>query len=243
MTKTNSIKLGVNIDHVATIREARKTSYPNILNAATEAESGGADFITVHLREDRRHVQDEDVPLLIRAIRTHINLEIAATDEMVDFALDTKPHKCCFVPERRQELTTEGGLDAAAYQQKLRKFNESLNGSGVSVSLFIDPDPVQIKAAAEIGVKCIELHTGTYAETKGSAQDQQLVVLQRAANLAMEYGLEVNAGHGLDYLNVKNIIGIPYLKELNIGHSIVAESMFIGIRKAVSKMKQIINAE
>ena len=166
----NSIKLGVNIDHVATIREARKTTYPDIVEAAKQAELGGADFITVHLREDRRHIQDEDLPRLIRSIHTHINLEIAPTEEMVSFAIDKQPLKCCFVPERRQELTTEGGLDAVKYQRELRHFHRRLKSSGVSASLFIDPDPAQIKAAAEIGVNCVELHTGAYAESKDHSQ-------------------------------------------------------------------------
>ena len=241
--RANPIKLGVNVDHVATIREARKTNYPDVVEAAKEAELGGADFITVHLRDDRRHIQDGDVAHLIGSIRTHVNLEIAATEEMVSFAIEKRPLKCCFVPERREELTTEGGLDAVSDRQKLKQFHGRLKRVGVSVSLFIDPDPAQIEAAAEIGVKSIELHTGAYAESTVENQKQQLVTLENAARLAKQYGLQVNAGHGLDYLNVKEIVRIPYLKELNIGHSIIAESMFLGMKEAVFKMKKIINAD
>ena len=227
--------LGVNIDHVATIRQARRATYPDIVAAALAAESGGADYITVHLREDRRHITDSDLPRLTAAIRTHLNLEIAATDEMQAITLRVRPRSVCLVPEKRQELTTEGGLDAAGQAARLRDFCAPLSAAGIEVSLFIDPARAQIDAAADIGAPTVELHTGAYAHS-GSAR-----ALQDAAHYADGRGFKVNAGHGLHLDNIGALLDLP-IREFNIGHSIVARALFCGLAQAVREMRQALQA-
>lgn len=233
--------LGVNIDHVATIRQARGTSYPDIPTAAQLAEAGGADGITIHLREDRRHIQDRDLELLGDCVQTRINLEMAATQEMLGIAIACQPTYCCIVPERREELTTEGGLDAASQIDRLRDFCSALGEAGILVSLFIDPEPSQIEAAAEIGADIIELHTGAYANatTQGAAQ-ALLKQTIAAAKIGDQLGLQINAGHGLHYENVGAVAEIAEMQELNIGHSIVARALFVGLKTAVREMKTLI---
>lgn len=239
------ICLGVNIDHVATLRQARgHVPYPEPLQAALLAESAGADGITVHLREDRRHIQDRDLILLSQTIQTRLNFEMAVTQKMVDMALKIKPTYCCLVPEKREELTTEGGLDVIKYFDKIKKYTEILQENHILVSLFIDPDETQIRAAHKTGAKLIELHTGAYAEASlekhgQSKYHQELIKLQQSAKLGHELGLVVNAGHGLTYHNVEAIAQIPEIYELNIGHSIVSQAIFDGFEKAVSKMKEL----
>jgi pyridoxine 5-phosphate synthase len=223
--------LGVNIDPVATIRQQRGTSYPDILRAALEAEAGGADGITVHLREDRRHIQLEDVEMLKANIKTRLNLEMAATDEMVKIAKRIKPAYCCIVPEKRQELTTEGGLDVLKQEENIKNICASLKASGIQVSLFIDPDKRQIDATFRTGAPLIEIHTGEY----------NLPKIKVAAAYAQQLGLIVNAGHGLNYDNVGAVASIPGIYELNIGHGIVAEAIFRGIKNAVQEMKRLVN--
>ena len=233
-----TIKLGVNIDHVATIRQARRTSYPDVLVAAHAAERGGADGITVHLREDRRHIQDADVDALRAAITTKLNLEMAATEAMVRKACQVRPADVCLVPERREELTTEGGLDAAGQRQVLGRVVGELRDAGIRVSLFIDPDGAQIEAAARLRADAIEIHTGAYADAPTAAGRQsELARIQAAAQQAQAAGLIVNAGHGLTLDNVAPIAAIPVIHELNIGHSIVADALFVGLEEAVRRMK------
>jgi pyridoxine 5-phosphate synthase len=240
---TNSILLGVNIDHIASIRQSRGTRYPEPLHAALVCEQAGADAITIHLREDRRHIQDRDVWLLKDVIQTRMNLEMAVTEEMVRIALEVKPEECCLVPERREELTTEGGLDVIRYQQQIASACQQLADNGTRVSLFIDADPEQLNAAAKTGASVVEIHTGHYADA-ASAQEKykELTRIITAVKHAKDLGFMVNAGHGLDYHNVSEIAAIDDINELNIGHSIVAESVFIGLDKAVAKMKQIMKA-
>jgi pyridoxine 5-phosphate synthase len=233
--------LGVNIDHVATIRQARRTVEPDPVAAAVLAELGGADGITVHLREDRRHIQDRDVRLLRQTVRTHLNLEMAATDEMVAIALDVQPDYITLVPERREEVTTEGGLDVAGQKARMTHVVEQLQGAGIPVSLFIDPDADQIQAAGAIGAKFIELHTGTYAEAKDeAAQRKELEGLTQACQQALTHNLRVNAGHGLTYWNTSPVAQIPGMEELNIGHSIISRAVLVGLERAVREMKQLI---
>jgi pyridoxine 5-phosphate synthase len=240
-----TIYLGVNIDHVATLRQVRgKVPYPDPVQAALLAESAGADGITVHLREDRRHIQDQDVRLLKQSIKTRLNFEMAVTQEMVEFALKIRPAYCCFVPEKREELTTEGGLDVVKHFDKIKEYTALLQNHDIQVSLFIDPDTTQIQAAAETGAKLIELHTGAYAHASLDKTDhpgfhQELIKLQDSAKFADQLGLIVNAGHGLTYENVGAIAAIPEIYELNIGHCIVAQAIFHGLEKAVSDMKKI----
>lgn len=228
------MKLGVNIDHVATIRQARRTPYPELTRAAREAERGGADFITVHLREDRRHITDSDLPALAAAVQTFVNLEIAATEEMRAAALAFAPPKICLVPERRAELTTEGGLDARARVAFLRDFISPFAAAGTETALFIDPDESQIRAAADIGAQAVELHTGEYA-VDGNARP-----LRRAAEIAAAVGLKVHAGHGLRLDNVAAVAEISEVSELNIGHAIVARALFVGLREAVREMADVV---
>jgi pyridoxine 5-phosphate synthase len=232
--------LGVNIDHVATLREARGTRYPAPLQAAQIAEAAGADSITVHLREDRRHIQDHDITTLLPALSTRMNLEMAATEEMVGIACRVRPSDCCLVPEKRAELTTEGGLDVLAALGELIPACANLQAAGIRVSLFIDPDSNQIDAAIKAGADAVELHTGNYADAR-DAQEQfaQLQRVQEAAKYAHDRGLVVNAGHGLHYENVQPIAAIDEIVELNIGHSIVAQAVFDGLSAAVSNMKQL----
>ena len=235
------ILLGVNIDHVATLRQARGTHYPAPLEAALAAEQAGADYITLHLREDRRHIQDADVAALRKALRTRMNLEAAVTPEMIAFARRVRPHDVCLVPERRAELTTEGGLDVAGKFRRVERACQDLRDGGIRVSLFIDPDRKQIDAAVGTGAPVVELHTGAYAEVTGSRREKALARVRAAAEYAAGKGLHVNAGHGLNYDNVRPIAGIPQIRELNIGHSIVARSVFVGIAQAVREMKALMS--
>ena len=241
MTDNYERLLGVNIDHVATIRQARGTRYPEPIQAALIAEQAGADAITLHLREDRRHIQDRDVYFLKDILQTRMNLEMAATEEMLSIAADVKPSDVCLVPERREELTTEGGLDVVSNQSYLRDYCKQLADKGVRVSLFIDADEKQIEAAADIGVPVIEIHTGHYADAHSVEETrQELTRIQVAARLGDSLGLQVNAGHGLDYHNVNKIAEIDGVKELNIGHAIIARAVFTGLAEAVAKMKSLI---
>jgi pyridoxine 5-phosphate synthase len=233
------IKLGVNIDHVATLRQARATRYPDPVQAALDAEQAGADSITLHLREDRRHIQERDVEILSRVLTTRMNLEMAATDDMIRYATHLRPADCCLVPERRQELTTEGGLDVAAQEKRLTAVCRTLAEAGVRVSLFIDADPVQIESAARSGAPAIEIHTGHYAEADGDAWRVELARIQQAVDRGLELGLQVNAGHGLHYHNVQAIAAIPGISELNIGHAIVSRALFTGLAEAVREMKRL----
>lgn len=233
--------LGVNIDHVATLRQARGTDYPDPLEAALAAEGAGADYITLHLREDRRHIQDRDVLAMRKALRTRMNLEAAVTPAMIGFARRVRPHDVCLVPERRAELTTEGGLDAAGKFRSIEQACRDLTAAGIRVSLFIDADKRQIDAAAAAGAPVVELHTGGYAEARGPAgQRRQLEIIRAAAEYAASKSLHVNAGHGLNYANVRPIAAVPYIRELNIGHSIVARSVFVGMAQAVREMKALV---
>jgi len=236
----NSIHLGVNIDHAATIREQRKTCYPNLAEIVTAAERGGADGITLHLREDRRHIQDADVYDLKSIINTKMNLEMAATEEMLAIACEVKPEDVCLVPEKREELTTEGGLDVLAQNGRLAEMCTEFNAQGIRVSMFIEPAVNQIEASAEIGAGVVELHTGKYAELDGAAREKELERLHQAASVAHSLGLVVNAGHGLEYENVIAIKGLPHLHELNIGHSIIARALLVGVESAVHEMKQLV---
>ncbi len=235
------IKLGLNIDHVATLRQVRGSRYPNVVRAALLAESAGVDAITLHLREDRRHIQDRDVEVLRDMLQTRMNLESAVTDEMIAIALRIKPHDLCLVPERREELTTEGGLDVARYFDVIKAACERCADAGIRVSLFIDPDEKQIDASRRAGAPVIEIHTGKYAEADSVAEHaHELQRIRIAAAHAHSQGLQVNAGHGLHYHNVQSIVAIPNLVELNIGHAIIAESLFIGLEAAVRKMKSLL---
>lgn len=239
MNKSN-ILLGVNIDHVATLRQARGALYPEPVQAALIAEQAGADGITAHLREDRRHIQDRDLFLLKEMIHTRLNMEMAVTDEMVGIAEKLKPYACCLVPEKREELTTEGGLDIVGNLSRLQSACDRLAATGALVSLFIDPDEAQIEAAVKIGAPVVELHTGRYAEAKDPGlQAGELDRIRYAAQLAHGAGLQVNAGHGLNHYNVEAVCGIPELVELNIGHSIIAQALFSGLGHAVKDLKHI----
>ena len=234
------ILLGVNIDHIATIREARGTRYPEPIQAALVAEQAGADAITLHLREDRRHIQDRDVALLRGILQTRMNLEMAATPEMGRIATELRPADCCLVPERREELTTEGGLDVVGHLRQLSDFCAMLGESGVRVSLFIDPDPAQLDAAAEAGAPVVEIHTGRYADAlSADARAEELARIAAAVEHGNRIGLQVNAGHGLDYHNVGAIAALPGVRELNIGHAIVARALFSGLDQAVRDMKAL----
>lgn len=240
MIEPSRLLLGVNIDHVATIRQARGTRYPDTVQAAALAEEAGADGITIHLREDRRHIQDRDVYILAETLQTRMNLEMAVTDEMLSIAEKVKPAHCCLVPEKREELTTEGGLDILGQEPRMKEACERLANAGIEVSLFIDPDPAQIDASIRCGAPVIELHTGAYAEAENAKeQADELKRIQEAASYAYQKGLIVNAGHGLHYHNVEQIAEIPELNELNIGHGIVARALFVGLKEAISEMKQI----
>lgn len=235
---TKRILLGVNIDHVATLRQARGTSYPRPSEAAYVAERAGADSITVHLREDRRHIQDHDLDEINEVMKTHMNLEMAVTDEMITIAKRVRPSDVCLVPEKREELTTEGGLDVDGQLEKVRDACKRLGEAGIRVSLFIDPDRAQIDAAVAAGAPVVELHTGRYADTEGKEQAAELERIADAARYGHEQGLVINAGHGLHYQNVKPIARIPEIVELNIGHAIVARAVFDGLAGAVIEMKR-----
>lgn len=233
--------LGVNIDHVATIRQARGTPYPSVLEAAQVAESAGADAITVHLREDRRHIQDDEVEALCRQVSTRVNLEMAVTDEMLSIAEANHPADVCLVPEKREELTTEGGLDVAGQAGAVAAACARLAAAGIRVSLFIDPDRRQLEAARACGAPVVELHTGAYADAGPDAQARELERIVDAAAAGQELGLQVNAGHGLHYQNVQPIVAIPQLVELNIGHAIVARALFVGLDQAVREMRALMH--
>lgn len=239
MTEDKPIFLGVNIDHVATLRQARGTTYPRPAEAAHIVEAAGADSITVHLREDRRHIQDHDIDEINEVMRTHMNLEMAVTDEMVEIAKRVKPSDVCLVPEKREELTTEGGLDVAGQPDKVRAACTELRDAGIRVSLFIDPDRHQIEAAVAAGAPVVELHTGQYADTGGAEQAAELERIVAAATYGDELGLVINAGHGLHYQNVQNIARIEQVVELNIGHAIIARAVFDGLGSAVIEMKKL----
>lgn len=234
------MRLGVNIDHVATVRQARRAEVPDPLEAALLAEQAGADGITVHLREDRRHIQEPDVERLRQRIATKLNLEMAVTPAMVAFAEQLGPDDACFVPEKREELTTEGGLDVVAHRAKVKDGVTKLQDRGIHVSLFIDPDTAQIEAARESGAHAIEIHTGTYCNASGVKRDQELQAIINAASSAQSLGLEVHGGHGLDYQNVLPIAKIPEIVELNIGHSIIARAVMVGVEQAVREMKELL---
>ncbi len=238
----SNIRLGVNIDHVATVRQARRAQYPDPVHAALLAEQAGADSITVHLREDRRHIQDRDVRSLRALLQTRMNLEMAVTEEMLGLACELRPADCCLVPEKRAEVTTEGGLEVAAQVPRLTEAAQRLAAAGVRLSLFIDPDPRQVEAAARIGAPAIELHTGAYADSSGSAQAAELSRLLDSAQLGARLGLSVHAGHGLNYHNVQPVAAIREIVELNIGHAIVARAIFTGLTTAVRDMKALMMA-
>jgi pyridoxine 5-phosphate synthase len=236
------IHLGVNVDHVATLRQARRTRYPDPVTAALIAEQSGADSITVHLREDRRHIQARDVDVLLRSVQTRVNLERAVTDSMIELAVKHRPSDCCLVPERREELTTEGGLDVAGQKSRIAGACSTLAQHGIRVSLFIDPDAAQIEASAEAGAPVVELHTGAYAEATGSGVARELARIDSAVSRARSLGLVVHAGHGLNYHNVTPIAAMRSIVELNIGHAIVSQALFDGIAHAVAKMKALMVA-
>lgn len=238
------IKLGVNIDHVATVRQARGGVEPEPVAAASVAELAGAHGITVHLREDRRHIVDRDVRILRETVQTKLNLEMANTAEIVDIALATKPEQCTLVPEKREELTTEGGLDVKSNLKAITETVKRMHQAGIVVSLFVDPDPVQLQASADSGAEFVELHTGTYANARGEkAQEKELQKLIDGATFGIENGLRINAGHGLNYINVVDMFLIPKIEELNIGHSIIARAIFAGLDQAVREMVALLKSE
>jgi pyridoxine 5-phosphate synthase len=241
-TAAGQIALGVNIDHVATLRQVRRARYPDPLTAALLAEQSGADSITLHLREDRRHIQDRDVHVMREALQTRMNLEMAVTEEMLRIASEVKPADCCLVPEKRTEVTTEGGLDVAGQASRMADACARLAAAGIRVSLFIDPDPVQVEASVRAGAPVIELHTGAYAEASGMRRAHELQRLREAATRAHGLGLVVNAGHGLTYHNVTPVAALPQIVELNIGHCIIAQAVFDGLAGAVRSMKQLMLA-
>jgi pyridoxine 5-phosphate synthase len=243
MSQANRILLGVNVDHVATLRQARGTRYPDPVDAALLAERAGADSITVHLREDRRHIQERDLRVLSAVLQTRVNLEMAVTDAMLATARELRPADCCLVPEKREELTTEGGLDVAGQRERVAAACQALGAHGARVSLFIDPDVEQLDAAAQIGAPVVELHTGCFADALGQAdRARELERLQRAARHANRLGLTVHAGHGLNYHNVHAVAAIAEVIELNIGHAIIARAVIDGLAKAVADMKQLMLA-
>ncbi|MDH5648215.1 MAG: pyridoxine 5'-phosphate synthase [Gammaproteobacteria bacterium] len=235
------VRLGVNIDHVATLRQARGTLYPDPVQAAIMAEQAGADAITLHLREDRRHIQDRDVEIIKQTLQTRMNLEMAVTEEMIAIARRIQPSDCCLVPERREELTTEGGLDVVNQVSSIKQACESLADAGVRVSLFIDADQKQIIAAKECGAPAIEIHTGHFADARTDAEKRrEFLRIQQSVVKGLELGLQVNAGHGLHYHNVMDIVAIPGISELNIGHSIISRAIFSGLHDAIKEMKELI---
>jgi pyridoxine 5-phosphate synthase len=239
--RSGKLLLGVNIDHVATIRQARGASYPSVLQAARIAEDAGADAITVHLREDRRHIQDEEVEALCKQVRTRVNLEMAVTDEMLAIAERNQPADVCLVPEKREELTTEGGLDVLTHLDSVKYACKHLASVGIRVSLFIDPDVAQLDAAKACGAPVVELHTGSYADASETQLESEYQRIVTAAEYGDSIGLHINAGHGLHYQNVAPIVRIPQLIELNIGHSIVAQALFVGLEKAIIDMRLLMN--
>ncbi len=236
----SDILLGVNIDHIATLRNARGTTYPDPVQAAFIAEQAGADGITIHLREDRRHITDRDLMLISQTVQTRLNLEMAVTEEMIEIACQTQPDFCCLVPEKRQEVTTEGGLDVVGNEEKVADAIKRLSLAGIKVSLFIDPDHEQINAADRVGAPFIEIHTGAYADAEDEqAQEKEFVRIRDAVTYAASKDLKVNAGHGLHYHNVQRIAALPELYELNIGHAIIGRAVFSGLAPAVEEMKRL----
>jgi pyridoxine 5-phosphate synthase len=238
--RTFQKKLGINIDHIATLRQARLGEEPSVLEAALEAEQGGADSITVHLREDRRHIQDADVFELMEKIYVPLNLEMSVSAEILKIALKVRPEKVCLVPEKRKELTTEGGLDLFSKRNPLIRTIDALSAKKVEVSLFIDPVEAQVREAARLGAYAIEIHTGSYANAAGKKKERELFRVREAARLGYELGLRVHAGHGLNYENIFPLLAVPEIIEFNIGHSIVSRAVFVGLAKAVQEMKKII---
>lgn len=236
---SKNLELGVNIDHIATLRQARGTSYPDLLEAAFLVEKAGAQAITIHLREDRRHIQDADVYAIRKQIKGRMNLELAATDEMVNIACEVLPEDACVVPEKREELTTEGGLDVIGQFDRIQKATKQLSSQNIRVSLFIEPNIEHIKRVTDIGAPIIELHTGSYANAQGDDQLRELEIIQQASEYADTQGIQVNAGHGLDYSNTTAIAKIPQICELNIGHSIISRAVFIGIEDATRQILEI----
>jgi pyridoxine 5-phosphate synthase len=234
-------ELGVNIDHVATIRQARRTYEPDPVTAAALATLGGADGITIHLREDRRHIQDRDLRLLRETVASGLNLELACASEIVRIACEVRPDQATLVPESREEITTEGGLDVLSDPDRVRKAIDQLHAADMTVSLFVDPDIAQIEKSAELGVAAVELHTGAYALARGTAREQELRRLTEAGKRTIELGMRLHAGHGLNYLNVREVAGIAGMRELNIGHSIIARAVFCGLKEAVAEMKRLID--
>ncbi|MBU3575187.1 pyridoxine 5'-phosphate synthase [Polynucleobacter sp. UK-Mo-2m-Kol15] len=239
MNTQQKLELGINIDHVATLRNARGTIYPDPIKAARLAEEAGADLITLHLREDRRHIKDADLITLRPLIQTRMNLECAVTPEMINIACRVQPHDVCLVPEKREEVTTEGGLDVIGHSEAVKAATAQLKAAGIRVSLFIDPEEMQIQAAKDMGATVVELHTGRYADLAGSQQNQELERIRKAAQFGKSIGLRVNAGHGLNEGNVIPVAAIAELSELNIGHAIVAEALFKGWQNAISDMKAL----
>lgn len=233
-------ELGVNIDHVATLRQARKTYEPDPVSAAVLAELGGADTITIHLREDRRHIQDRDLRILKQTVAVKLNLELSVADEIIGIACDVKPDQATIVPERREEVTTEGGLDVVTHRAAVAKAIQRLKAAGISVSLFLDPDPQQIELAQHLIADAVELHTGKYALARGATQQEQLIALTTAGKLVTDLGLTLHAGHGLNYHNVLPVARIPQMHELNIGHAIVSRAVLVGLERAVREMKDLI---
>jgi len=242
MPAPNNLRLGVNIDHVATVRNARGGHLPDPLRAARLAEAAGADGITAHLREDRRHIIDDDIEGLMRELKIPLNFEMAATQEMVDIALRHRPHAACIVPEKREERTTEGGLDAAGQHNHLKPMVARLRDAGVRVSLFIEADSRQLEAAVTLGAPVVELHTGRYCELEGEAKRRELARIERAAARCAQLGLECHAGHGLSYGDVGPIAAIPEVRELNIGHFLVGEAIFVGLEQAIREMRRVMEA-
>ncbi len=236
MTK---LRLGVNIDHVATVRNARGGAFPDPVRAAVLAEQAGADGITAHLREDRRHISDDDIARLTREIKIPLNLEMAATEEMLAIALKAKPHACCIVPEKREERTTEGGIDVIGQHNRLKPIVSALVDAGIRVSMFIEPDRKQLDASRALGAPVVELHTGAYAEARGDAQSKLLKRIQNAAEFGSDLGLEIHAGHGLAYGNVQAVAAIPHIRELNIGHFLIGEAIFAGLADTIARMRAL----
>ena len=241
MTAKNELRLGVNIDHVATVREARGSAYPDPVRAAKIAEAAGADGITAHLREDRRHISDSDIERLSRALSIPLNLEMAATDEMLEIALRAKPHAACIVPEKREERTTEGGIDAAGQHNRLAPLVRQLSAARIRVSMFIEPEKSQLDAAKALGAPVVELHTGAYCDASGAEQARLLQKLRDGAAYGASLGLEIHAGHGLTYDNVRPIAAIPQIRELNIGHFLIGEAIFIGLENSIGHMRALMD--
>ena len=237
----SKLRLGVNIDHVATVRNARGGDNPDPVRAAMLAQEAGADGITAHLREDRRHIRDEDIVALTQNLKVPLNLEMAATDEMLAIALKARPHAACIVPEKREERTTEGGIDCIGQHNRLKPIVSALTEAGIRVSMFIEPDRKQLDAARALGAPVVELHTGAYANAQGAAREHLLKQIHNAAEFGADLGLEIHAGHGLTYENVKPVAAIAHLRELNIGHFLVGEAIFVGLEVSIRKMRQLMD--